>query len=787
MVKNSVSSKVRTVGIHGECRCLAVMITLHGGFNLMLINVYFPCFETGQKYRSALLDCMGFIESCILLNDHDAVLILGDCNFVCDMEHAGYQLWCNLCNEYNLVCCESVAQSDIQYTYCHDSLGRFSVIDHMFTNANLAGNIIGYNVVESGVNMSDHIPISCIMALPVAPVTANDSKHCRGKGNFLHNTLRWDKGDLTLNYHITGQLLQQLHVPHYLLLSKCDDQTCTHRENINCFYNELVNVLNNAAKCAIPEVRGDKYKPYWNAELQQLKEDSIQAHSAWVAIGKPRQGWLNRFRLHCKYKYKIAIKNAALAFEWDLDDELSEHYLRKDMEQFWKKWKRRFSKRNLLPSHIGGLTDPKDIADQFKQAFSDHCFDSYDDKDNILKLCAKLTAADNSDVLSNQFDVVDIEKALEKLKTGKASGIDGIVKEHLVYSHPSVVVYLMLLFNMMAIHGFVPDDFGTGVMVPIVKDTAGDITDVDNYRGITLSPVISKMFEYCVMGKFHELNVKNDLQFGFKEKLGCSHAIFALRQCTEYFVSRGSNVFMAALDAKKAFDRVNHIKLFHLMCDIGVPVHIIRLLMNWYSKIMIIVKWKDSYSSFCSLKSGVRQGGVLSPILFNIYMNSLIRSLSVSDLGCHINGVYIGCLTYADDIILLSASVVHIQRMLDTCYACSVELGIKFNAKKSALFVVGKACDVSIDPLNIGNDQVSWHKSIKYLGVQFESGRVLQTNNDIVVRKFYAAANATCSHVKFASEISVLFLMETFCLPILSYSCEAVCYNKQQLSQLMLE
>jgi len=57
------------------------------------------------------------------------------------------------------------------------------------------------------------------------------------------------------------------------------------------------------------------------------------------------------------------------------------------------------------------------------------------------------------------------------------------------------------------------------------------------------------------------------------------------------------------------------------MCDIGVPVHIILFLMNWYSKIMITVKWKDSYSSFCSLKSGVRQGGVLSLILFNIYMN----------------------------------------------------------------------------------------------------------------------------------------------------------------------
>jgi len=99
-------------------------------------------------------------------------------------------------------------------------------------------------------------------------------------------------------------------------------------------------------------------------------------------------------------------------------------------------------------------------------------------------------------------------------------------------------------------------------MVPIAKDIAGDINDVDNYRSITLSLVISKMFEYCVMGKFHELNVKNDLQFGFKETLGCWRAIFALRQCTEYFVSRGSTVFMAALDAKKAFDRVNHIKLW---------------------------------------------------------------------------------------------------------------------------------------------------------------------------------------------------------------------------------
>ena len=260
------------------------MITLQGGYNILVINVYFPCYEPGQEYKSALLDCMGFIESCIVLNDHDAILILGDCNFVCDVEHAGYQTWSNLCSEYNLMCCESVAQSDIQYTYCHDSLGRSSVIDHMFCNSELAGNLISYNVVESGVNLSDHIPISCTMALPVCPVAASDSEHCRGKRNTSHNILRWDKGDISMYYHLTGQLLQQLHVPFDLLLGKCDDQVCTHQEDINCLYNELVNVLNYAAKCAIPVVCGDKFKTYWNVELEQLKEDSVQAHLGRVHI-----------------------------------------------------------------------------------------------------------------------------------------------------------------------------------------------------------------------------------------------------------------------------------------------------------------------------------------------------------------------------------------------------------------------------------------------------------------------------------------------------------------------
>lgn len=95
------------------------------------------------------------------------------------------------------------------------------------------------------------------------------------------------------------------------------------------------------------------------------------------------------------------------------------------------------------------------------------------------------------------------------------------------------------------------------------------------------------------------------------------------------------------------------------------------------------------------------------------------------------------------------------------------------------MFTVGKAYDVVIDGLKIGQETISWSNSLKYLGVRFKSGRTLQVDNDITVRKFYAAANAICSHVKYASEMTVLFLLETYCLPLLTYSCEALNYTKQ--------
>ena len=335
LVRKAIIRNIRVVGVDTNNRCLAVMITFHGDHKMLLIDVYLPCSEPSNEYRSALLDSLGFIENCIVCNDYDAMMIVGDFNFDCVDSYPGYSVFKSLCDEYKVMCCDSRAKSGIKYTYFHESLNRYSVIDHMFIDEDAFANVIEYDTIDSGLNLSDHVPISCTLALPLC-ADLRVGSHSRVNQQNRVKVLRWDRGDLSMYYSITGQMLQGMYVPYDLLTTKCDGHICSHLTDINCFYKEIVDILDYAAKCSVQLVQCDTFKPYWNAELQQLKEDSVQAHLAWTAMGKPRQGWINQFRLRCKYRYKAAIKNAALAFEWDLDDELGQFYIQKDMNKFWK-------------------------------------------------------------------------------------------------------------------------------------------------------------------------------------------------------------------------------------------------------------------------------------------------------------------------------------------------------------------------------------------------------------------------------------------------------------------
>jgi hypothetical protein len=193
-----------------------------------------------------------------------------------------------------------------------------------------------------------------------------------------------------------------------------------------------------------------------------------------------------------------------------------------------------------------------------------------------------------------------------------------------------------------------------------------------------------------------------------------------------------------------------------------------------YNKLYAVVRWNGCVSDRFSLRAGVRQGGVLSPILFNLYVNDLIVQLEECDLGCHVGKKIYGCIMYADDILIMSPSVVELQSMLDLCYKFSLMNDISFNASKCVCLKIGRKCNSIIADMNIGQRTVCWVTTFKYLGISFLAGETLQFDCSYVKKKFYGAFNGLMRGCNSAAENVKVFLTKTFCLPTLTYSIGAL-------------
>jgi len=193
--------------------------------------------------------------------------------------------------------------------------------------------------------------------------------------------------------------------------------------------------------------------------------------------------------------------------------------------------------------------------------------------------------------------------------------------------HIPALFFICAFVQRDCIAWFVPNDFGIGIIIPLVKDRTDDLSSVSNYRGITLTTVVSKLLECVLLENCMNLLETDELQFAVKKSFSCTHAVFTLRSTVDYFNSRGSSVFAAALDVSKAFDTFSRRHLFEALTKAGIPMWIVNVIVNWYSKLSVAVRWNSTVSHFFNVKAGVRQGGILSPALFNLFINIYIYIL----------------------------------------------------------------------------------------------------------------------------------------------------------------
>ncbi len=216
----------------------------------------------------------------------------------------------------------------------------------------------------------------------------------------------------------------------------------------------------------------------------------------------------------------------------------------------------------------------------------------------------------------NSFDAELIESSIAILKRGKAVDLDCLSAEHFHFCHPLLPTVLSKLFNIMISAGHVPPSFCYSYTVPLVKSNYHAFSKslrVQDFRGISISSVLSKIFEHCILNRFADFLISSDNQFGFKKKMGCTQAIYSMRRVIEQYTMNGSTVNICALDLTKAFDKMNHHGLFIKLMKRNIPVQVLSVIEYWFRSCYTCVKWASSVSCFFKLECGVRQGGGLSP------------------------------------------------------------------------------------------------------------------------------------------------------------------------------
>ncbi len=124
------------------------------------------------------------------------------------------------------------------------------------------------------------------------------------------------------------------------------------------------------------------------------------------------------------------------------------------------------------------------------------------------------------------------------------------------------------------------------------------------------------------------------------------------------------------LDASKAFDRVKYCKLFNELLNRNVSPLILRLLSVLYTNQTLQVKWKSITGAGFSVLNGVKQGGVLSPVLFAVYIDGLLKWLSKSGVGCYMGNKFMGAVSFADDIKLLTPTFIGLKKLVSICEKC---------------------------------------------------------------------------------------------------------------------
>ena len=703
-----------------------------------------------------------------------------------DHSHPFAEIIRDLMAEYGLVSCfDSVVDFDHKsaFTRFDTKTNSYTLIDNILISNELRNMISNVRISMYGDNLSDHCPVELDLSVHIA-----EYKTTKNKSPPYVNWKKLSDIDKSRFEEVMKANLSSINVPFH---SICHGNRCcvedSHKIALEQYYCNIMNAVINA-ETTLPKTNPNIERSFWDDELSELKTKSIECNNHWKSIGCPKMGQDFECRKSCHYQYKIALRKKKKSAEKDYTQALHNDLLSKDGYSFWKTWKNMNSTSDSVTTRVNGETDPKGIAETFanyfESVYGDHDTDEHEElrkkyEDSYSRYFSEHIHDDITPFLLTWSEMTEI---VTKIKIGKSSS--GICRpEHIFYGSPLLIYHLHILFNGFIQHGYVPTEFLKGTITPIVKNAQGDVSDPSNYRGITLSCLPAKLFEFAIQMKTSHLLQTDNLQFGFKRKTSTNHAIYSLKATVNHFTEKGSNVYVAFLDCTKAFDRISHFGLFSKLINRKIPLCILLCLIYWYMNMTSNVKWANETSRSFRVPLGIKQGGINSPDFFGIYIDDIAAILRNANVGCHIYGILLAMILFADDLCLLAPTRRALDKMIQACAKYCKEFGLTFNTSKSKILVFSKkeVDNQSLAPILLNGREIEYVNSITYLGTTIVNKKGISFSSTNDLSKFYRASNSLLRAVNKPSEEVMMQLLYSCCIPILSYASAVKDYPSRQM------
>ena len=325
----------------------------------------------------------------------------------------------------------------------------------------------------------------------------------------------------------------------------------------------------------------------------------------------------------------------------------------------------------------------------------------------------------------------EVSDSVARLLDGKAPGCDGIVSEVLKNGGRAMNAALHELCAVMFRQSEVPTDWLRGVIVPIHKD--GDIQLPANYRPITLLSIVGKVYTGVLQRRLMDWSEAHGIlaeeQGGFRPGRGCPEQIYALTELIHLRRLRSARTYACFIDIRKAYDTVWHDGLKMRLLECGIHGAMYRALSSLYSggESTVRLRGEAGYTDFFPIDTGVRQGCILSPLLYSMFINGLALLLKAQGLGATIDpgGHRKLCvLLYADDIVLLAEDPDELEELMDTVreYAHMWRFDVNHATCGAMRFNVSGCKLPPTPPLKIGDKSIPWIAAYKYLGVELRNG-----------------------------------------------------------------